>query len=147
MQDHNGGAASAIVKADSVLAATAREMLAAHGGPAPPGGALPLCARCGAVLPCPPVRAATQVLAAAGLPLSGPDTPAADAKRPWTGTGRAAVGTPGRPDGPASAGASATAVLPTVSVLPVARYLPGPPADDTLAGSIRRLPAPAGYTR
>ena len=149
VQDHTGGAASAIVKADSVLAATAREILTAHGGPADSGAALPLCGRCGAVRPCPPVRVATQVLTAAGLPPPRPDTPAPSPDPPP----RALDPPPPTPgsDARAAVAASSTAVLPRVSALPVARYLPTPPAGDTRRGAMGDVPAvaaaPAGPTR
>jgi hypothetical protein len=57
----------AFVNPDSVLARTAREMLAAHGGGEGPRGELTICPVCYENLPCPAGVAAAEVLAAAGL--------------------------------------------------------------------------------
>src|ERR687890_41030 len=56
-----------IVKADSVLAHTAREVLAAHAGGAGPRDGMTICPVCGYSLPCASGRAAAEVLLAAGL--------------------------------------------------------------------------------
>lgn len=82
------------VPADSVLAVTAREIIAAH-QPGPDTGATPVCRRCGAVAPCATVRAATQVVAATGVPVAAPGAqvsaqeggPAADRVQPQWGYG------------------------------------------------------------
>ncbi len=69
-----GGARPAgggFVNPDSVLAVTAAEIIAAHGPAGEPDGAFEPCRRCGEPSPCGPVRGATQVLLAAGLPMPG----------------------------------------------------------------------------
>jgi hypothetical protein len=55
------------VKPDSVLARTAREVMAAHAGGAGPRAGLTVCPVCGEPLPCASGRAAAEVLFAAGL--------------------------------------------------------------------------------
>lgn len=71
--------ASGYVPADSVLATTAREIIAAHSTGADPTTGRAVCRRCGAMAPCPTVRAATQVVAATGAPMAGPGaSPSAD---------------------------------------------------------------------
>ncbi|WP_203726165.1 hypothetical protein, partial [Paractinoplanes durhamensis] len=57
----------AFVDPDSVLAQTAREMLAAHAGGAGPSEGMMECPVCGEPLPCPAGRSAAEVLEAAGL--------------------------------------------------------------------------------
>ncbi len=84
-QHSSGGggrpAGGGFVNPDSVLAVTAAEIIVAHGPAGEPGGAFEPCRRCGEPNPCGPVRGATQVLLAAGLPVPLPGTGAGDDHR------------------------------------------------------------------
>ena len=152
------------VKPDSVLARTAREVVAAHAGGAGPRPGMTTCPVCGEPLPCPTGRAAAEVLFAAGLaessglvdaarhgrgpdPAVGPLGLAADGAEPASGlAGAPRSGLPAAPGGPV-AGASGYAAAGVSLDADTASGTGGPlVADDPDPRGRFVVPAAAPWT-